>query len=508
MPILSSIVSWITLKRMNQIEFFCKYPIQTQEEIFFDLIQKAQDTQFGKQFDFKNITNKGITAFQSQVPVNEYDGIKPYIDKIRQGEKNVLWPTDIKWFAKSSGTTADKSKFIPISNEALEDNHFRAGRDVIAVYHHNYPDKDLFAGKALAIGGSQQINNYNNDLFYGDLSAVLLKNVPFWVSLLRVPDLSIALMDEWEQKIDRMADATISENVTNIAGVPSWTLVLLKRILEKTGRKNLLEVWPNLELFVHGGVSFTPYRDQFRQLIPSGEMNYLETYNASEGFFALQNDPKSNDMLLMLDYGIFYEFIPADHVGSPEAKAIILADVELGKNYALLITTNGGLWRYMIGDTVEFTSKNPYKIKVTGRTRHFINAFGEEVIVDNAEKALQVACERTRARIREYTAAPIYMDEGQKGGHQWLIEFEQMPDNVDHFIELLDITLKSVNSDYEAKRYKGIALQAPILEIACEGLFYRWLKEKGKLGGQHKVPRLANNRAYIDELIKLNSEMK
>lgn len=502
MPILNSIVSWITVKRLNQIELFKKYPINVQREVFFRLIGDSIETEWGKKYDYKSI--KTYDQFRERVPIVDYDSLKPYIEKIRQGEKNVLWRGKVKWFAKSSGTTSDKSKFIPVTKESLDECHFRGGKDVLAIYSNVNPNTKVFKGKGLIVGGSQQINAYDNNIYYGDLSAVLMDNLPFWVHFIRTPDLSIALMEEWEKKIELMAQTTSKENVTNISGVPSWTLVLIKRILEITGKKDVMEVWPNLELFIHGGVSFTPYRDQYRKLIHSDKMNYLETYNASEGFFGIQDNPNTKDMLLMLDYGVFYEFIPMEEMDKENPKAIPLDEVETDKNYAIIISTNGGLWRYKIGDTIKFTSKFPFKFKISGRTKFFINAFGEEVIVDDAEEALRTACERTNASIREYTAAPVYMSTDKKGGHEWLIEFVKEPDNLEHFTDILDTTLKSVNSDYEAKRYKSISLEMPKVHIAKHGVFYEWLKKKGKLGGQHKIPRLANHRDHIDELLQMN----
>ena len=504
MTIIHSIVSWATIKRMNQIELFKKYPEDVQQEQLFNLLKAARGTEFGKKYDFASISN--MQKYKNRVPLRTYEGFAGYIDRIRKGEQNLLWPTDVKWFAKSSGTTADKSKFIPVSVESLEECHFRGGKDVIVLYTSNFPGKSIFTGKALTIGGSQQINRYENEIYYGDLSAVLIDNSPFWVRLLQTPAKKIALMDEWEEKIELMAQATAIENVTNISGVPSWTMVLIKRILEITGKSSLIDVWPNLELFIHGGVSFTPYRDQFKNLINSNSMNFLETYNASEGFFAAQDYPDADGMLLMLDYGIYYEFIPMDKFDQENPETIGLDEVVLNKNYALVISTNGGLWRYLIGDTIKFTSKYPFRIKITGRTKHFINAFGEELIIENAETALKKACERTGAEIKEYTAAPIFMSEERNGGHQWLFEFSKMPDNLEHFAHILDNTLKAVNSDYEAKRYKDISLSFPKIEVAKTGLFYTWLKERGRLGGQNKVPRLANHREYIDHLLELNKK--
>lgn len=505
MQFINSLVTWLNFKRLYQIDLFKKFPFDVQRETLIKLVDKAKNTVYGKQYDFSSI--KSIEEFQQRVPIRDYDGLKPYIERLLKGEQNILWPSEIRWFAKSSGTTNDKSKFIPVSREALEDCHFRGGKDILAVYATNYPETEIFSGKGLTLGGSHQINKINNESFYGDLSAILIENLPFWASFIKTPSQEIALLSEWEEKLDKITHATIKENVTSIAGVPSWTLVLIKYILEKTGKNNLLEVWPNLELFNHGGVSFEPYKEQFKKLIPSEKMNYMETYNASEGFFAIQDYPTRNDMLLMLDYGIFYEFIPMDELDKEHPKALHIGDVEQNKNYAVVISTNGGLWRYLIGDTIVFTSLYPHKIKISGRTKHFINAFGEEIIIENAENALKEACEKTGALIKDYTAAPIFMNDDQKGGHQWLIEFEKEPDNPAQFNELLDLALQKVNSDYEAKRYKNITLDKPVLTIAKNGLFYTWLKSKGKVGGQNKVPRLANNRKYIDELIVLNNKL-
>jgi len=486
---------------MHQIELFMKYPEEVQDEWFACLINDSINTQWGKKYDYRTIEN--INQFKERIPVQNYDTLKPYINQMLNGEQNVLWPSEIKWFAKSSGTTSDRSKFIPVSEESLEDCHFRGGKDMLAIYCNNMPDAKMFTGKSLVLGGSHQINQLSPDSFYGDLSAVIIKNLPFWAELLRTPNMAIALMDNYEDKIEQMARATIEVNVTNIAGVPTWTIVLAKRILEITGKKNLLEVWPNLELYVHGAVNFEPYREQFKRLMPSDEMYYLETYNASEGFFGIQDQKDSNDLLLMLDYGIYYEFIPMEEIDREFPDTVSLGEVELDKNYAMVISTNAGLWRYMIGDTVKFTSKYPYRLKITGRTKHFINAFGEEVIIDNAEKALSKACIETGALIKDYTACPIYFDKDEPGAHEWIIEFEKQPKEFERFIDILDNTLREVNSDYDAKRFKDMALKRPKVHLAKDGLFYDWLKAKGKLGGQHKVPRLANERIYVDELLKM-----
>ncbi len=504
MPFLNSIISLVNMRRLSQISHFKENPEEVQKEQLFELIKKSKDTQHGKYYDFASI--KTIKDFQERVPVQKYEQMEHVIDKIRHGERNVLWPGDIKWFAKSSGTTASKSKFIPVSKEALEDCHFRGGKDVLAIYNDLYPENDLFSGKGLTLGGSQKLSKYNRESFYGDLSAILIGNLPFWVNFIRTPDQSIALMDKWEEKLVKMTEATINENVTSLSGVPSWFMVLIKHILKTKGTDNLLDIWPNLELFIHGGINFEPYRDQYKKIIPSDKMHYMETYNASEGFFAIQDDPSDTSMLLMLDYGIFYEFVPISEYGKDYPKALTLDEVELETNYAIIISTNGGLWRYVVGDTIKFTSKYPFKIKITGRTKHFINAFGEEVIVDNSNKAINYACEKTGAVIKEYTAAPMYMSTEEQGRHQWIIEFEKEPKDLAEFTHYLDQELQNINSDYEAKRYKDITLGAPKIELARKNLFFDWLKKHNKLGGQNKVPRLSNNRDLIEELLTINQK--
>ena len=501
MPILSSIANWMNTKRLHQIDLFRKYPCDVQRDGLLKLLREAGDTTYGKQYGFADI--KSIEQFQERIPLTSYEKLQPLIQKVMSGEKNLLWPSEVKWFAKSSGTTAEKSKFIPVTWEALEDCHFRGGKDVLAIYHQNYPENKLLTGKGLTLGGSHQINSYSNQSFYGDLSAILIENLPFWAHFIRTPSQDVALMPEFEQKMEVITRETIRENVTSLAGVPSWNLVLIKHILEFTGKSNLTEVWPNLELFIHGGVSFSPYRDQFRKLIPTDKMHYLEVYNASEGHFAIQDEPCRDDMLLMLDYGIFFEFIPAEKAAEDDARAVTLNEVVPGENYAVVISTNGGLWRYVIGDTVVFTSTFPHKIRISGRTRHFINAFGEEVIIENAEKALDIACSKTGALIREYTAAPIFMRTDRKGSHEWLIEFEKPPADLEYFTSVLDNALCSINSDYEAKRYKGITLEMPTVRNLPEGTFYQWMREKGKLGGQNKVPRLSNDRKYVEEILAI-----
>lgn len=475
-------------------------PIGAQREVLQDLVTHGQYTELGRKYGLDNTFT--IRQFKERVPIHDYELLKPYIERMMQGEENLLWNTPISWFAKSSGTTSDKSKFIPVSEESLEDCHFQASKDVLSLYYRQSEGSDLLTGKGLIIGGSHQISQLNEDISFGDLSAVLLQNTPIWANWIRTPDLSIALMDEWETKIERLAEATITEDVTSIAGVPTWTLVLIKRILAITGKTTLREVWPNLELYIHGGVSFAPYRSQFQQIIGEG-CQYLEIYNASEGFFAAQDRLGEEGMLLFLNHGIFYEFLPMEEIGKLQPTTIGLQEVEVGKTYAPVISTNGGLWRYLLGDTIRFTSIYPFRVVVNGRIKQFINAFGEEVVVDNTDQAIRLACEDTGAVLTDYTAAPIYFSEQGNGAHEWLIEFSKPPYDLQIFTEKLDASLQSINSDYEAKRYKSIALGMPSVRALPPGLFNRWLKSKGKLGGQHKVPRLSNERNYIEEILLL-----
>ncbi len=499
MSLISPALKGYMMLRNSAIDNFMLNPIDTQKQVFNHIVGSAQFTEYGKKYGFEHINS--IAEFKKSVPVNDYDSLKPYIERILQGEQNLLWPSQISWFAKSSGTTSDKSKFIPISKESLDDNHFKAGKDVFALYFRQFPQSTFMSGKCLVIGGSHQINQLSADSFYGDLSAVMLQNLPLYGQMVRTPDLSIALMAEWEEKIEKIARTTINEDVTYIAGVPTWTIVLIKRILEITGAKNLLEVWPNLEVYVHGGVSFRPYRRQFEEYIPSEQMHYIETYNASEGFFAAQDEIDRDDMLLFLNHGIYYEFMPLEEYGKEQPETLSLREVELNKNYALVLNTNGGLWRYIVGDTIQFTSLQPYRIKVTGRLKHFINAFGEEVIVDNSDYAIAEASRQTGAVVNDYTAAPVYMTGESNGAHEWIIEFERLPCPLEVFTEKMDKALQSINSDYEAKRHKDIALRMPVVHRMPAGGFNKWLKDKGKLGGQHKVPRLCNERKYLEEIM-------
>jgi len=483
------------------MELFMKYPIDVQQELFNNLLITAKNTERGKKYDYQSI--KSYDEFINRVPLQSYESLQNQILRIKQGEQNILWPSDIKWFAKSSGTTTGKSKFIPVSKESLVDCHYKGGKDLLAIYHNNHPETKLILGKVLVVGGSSEINSFSNNSYYGDLSAIIMKNFPMWVEQRRVPELAIAIMNNWEEKIEKMAQATIHEDVSNISGVPSWTLFLLNRILEINGKSNLLEVWPNLELYLHGGVNFSPYKEQFKKIIPGKQMNYYENYNASEGFFGLQDQSRVEEMLLMLDYGIFYEFIEKNEIDQPSPKTITLADVQLKKNYAIVISTNAGLWRYVIGDTIEFTSLSPFRIKVTGRIKHYINAFGEELIIENAENALSKACMVTDAVVEEFTVAPQFFIDKSTGKHQWLIEFKKSPQNIDYFSTLLDNELKQLNSDYEAKRFNNMILSKPEITQLTSGTFYKWMKNKNQLGGQHKIPRLSNDTIYVDELMQM-----
>lgn len=488
--------------RYWRIKAWKNNPFDAQREVLQELVTSAQYTEFGRKYNFTNLFN--VRDFKNAVPIHEYDDIKPYIERIIQGEQEILWDTPIFWFAKSSGTTSDRSKFIPISQESLEDCHYKASKDVLTMYYQFKPDSELLTGKGLVIGGSHSINPMNSEAHYGDLSAVLFQNSPFWAHWLRTPDLSVALMDEWESKIEKIAEATIREEVTSVSGVPTWTLVLFRRILEITGKSHIAEVWPSLELYMHGGVSFEPYKEQFQKLIGKN-IHYLEMYNASEGFFAAQEQPGDDGLLLFTDHGIFYEFMPVSEYGKDDPQTVGLQQVEIGKNYAPVISTNGGLWRYLVGDTIQFTSLQPFRVKVSGRLKHYINAFGEEVIIDNSDRAIARACEKTGTIVNDYTAAPLYFSDQSNGAHEWLVEFEESPADPDRFTTELDSALKELNSDYEAKRHKSIALRMPVVHILKKGTFNEWLRQKGKLGGQHKIPRLSNDRFFLEELLQLHN---
>ncbi len=498
----NSVISWYFKKRIQQVQHSINNAIDVQNSTWLNLIHNGVRTTFGMAHGFSSI--KSRDSFRKNVPIQTYESLKPYIERLMLGHQFELWPSEIKWFAKSSGTTSSKSKFIPVSFEALEECQFKGARDLMTIYCHNNAATKIFEGKSLMIGGSHEINQLNNNSYCGDLSAVMMNNLPFWVNLLSTPKPEIALMSDWEIKLEKMARSTKNDDVTSISGVPTWTMLLINRLLEITDSKNILDIWPNLELYMHGGVGFDPYRRPFEKLIPSPTMNYMETYNASEGFFGIQDTlSPTGDMLLMMDYGIYYEFMPMEEYGKVEPKTLLLEEVEVNTNYALVITTNAGLWRYLIGDTIMFTDINPFRFKITGRTKLFINAFGEELIIENAEMALTKACKSTNASIRDYTAAPIYFKDKNSGGHQWLIEFDKKPNDLKKFELELDASLKSVNSDYEAKRQGDLALKPPQIMMCDPGTFYKWMKTKGKLGGQNKVPRLSNNREIVDDILTL-----
>lgn len=497
MALVNSFMSWMIKKRFHQIELFVKYPIEVQQDCLKSLIDQAKHTEWGERYQFHSI--KTYTEFIERIPLQDYESIKGDVERIMKGENNILWHSPIKWFAKSSGTTSDKSKFIPVSNESLHDCHYKGGKDMLSIYCNQVNETHIFTGKSFTTGGSHQVIHGANGGYHGDLSAILIDNLPHWVSYFRAPEKDIALMGNWEEKIEKMALSTIHENITSISGVPSWTIVLFNKILDITGAKHMKEVWPNLELYMHGAVSFKPYQQQFLQLTPN--INYLETYNASEGFFGIQYELGVNDFLLMLDYGIFYEFIPLkDYYADYQGKCVPLAEVELGVNYVIVISTNAGLWRYVVGDTVVFTSLHPFRIKISGRTKHFINAFGEEVIIENTDTAIQQACIKNNVLLQDYTVAPIYFNSGTNGAHEWLIELNQAPENLAFFTDTLDNALKALNSDYEAKRFNDMVLGSPKITLLPQGTFNNWLKQQNKLGGQHKIPRLSNHRDFVEKI--------
>jgi len=502
--VLKTLYKWASFSRMKQIELMASYAMDFQIEQLSYLVSQGKNTSYGALYGLMNVKN--YEDFKKNIPVVHYNDIKHYIKRMLEGEESVLWPGKVKWFAKSSGTTADKSKFIPVSEESLKNTHYKGGKDIFAIYVNNYPDTKIFSGKALSIGGAHQINPISNESFYGDLSAILIQNLPFWANFLRVPSLQTALLDDWGEKIKRIIEESKDENVTTVAGIPSWTFVVFNHLLDATGKKNILEVWPQFELFVHGGVSFDPYKNAYKKLLPSDSVKYLETYNASEGFFAIQVDKGSNDMMLMLDYQVFYEFIPFDEYEKNNfSNAVPIEGVKKDIVYVMVITTNGGLWRYIIGDTVKFTSINPYKIKIVGRIKHYINVFGEELMIDQVEKAIAVANEKTGAIVVDYTVGPVFMDYvNKKGAHEWVIEFEKSPGNLDYYASVLDNELQKLNSDYEAKRKNNFTLHPPKINVVSSGTFHKWLSQKGKLGGQHKMPRLSNNREILEEILSIN----
>ena len=497
---INTVASWMLKKRIHQIELFEKYPLDVQNEELKKLIQISKNTEFGKQYEFSSIDS--YETFKERIPSFTYEEFFPIINKTINGNQNIFWPEKIKWFAQSSGTTNSKSKFIPVSNSSLDNCHFKGGKDMLCLYLNNNENSNMFLGKSLRLGGSRKIYE-NNDHYFGDLSAILIDNLPVWAELISTPNNEISLMDKWDEKIAAIIKGTLQEDVRSLAGVPSWMLTLLNKLLETTGKKYIDEIWKNLEVYFHGGVSFKPYRSEFNNIILNKKFKYYEVYNASEGFFAIQDQNESDELLLMLDYGIFYEFIEIDNTNQSE-KIIDLSDVKVGVNYALLITTNSGLWRYKIGDTIVFTNLKPFRIKVSGRTKHFINTFGEEVIIENVEKSLEIALKKFNCTIKDFTVAPLYMKKGKKGKHEWMIEFIKEPYNIDEFMEEIDFQIQNNNSDYKAKRFKNITLDRPKLIRARKNLFYDWLKKKKKLGGQNKVPRLLNERSFIEELIEMN----
>jgi len=499
MSLINSIASWLIKKRIHDIELFIKYPNEVQRDVLKKLVKQASNTHWGKLYGYDSINN--FEAFKNRVPLQDYETLKPFIERQRQGEQNILWPTDIKWFAKSSGTTSDKSKYIPVSQESLEECHYKGGKDMLAIYCNNRLETNLFSGKSLSLGGSRQLDNLQNDIYSGDVSAILLYNLPLLAEFARTPSIETALMTGWENKIEKIANETIKEDVTSVVGVPSWMIILMEHILKKTNKKNILEVWPNLEVYFHGGISFAPYREKFKLLFPSNNVNYLETFNASEGFFGIQDNANEDGLLLMLDYSIYYEFLQVEENGNTET-TLALEHVKINVVYAMIISTNAGLWRYQLGDTIVFTSLNPYRIKIVGRTKSYINAFGEELMVHNADKAIEIACEKNNCMVKEYTAAPKFF-ENKSGCHEWYIEFENIPENIPKFIDDLDNTLKTLNSDYEAKRSANILLKKLEIKVLHHNTFYNWLKQKNRLGGQYKVPRLSNDRRILDEIDKV-----
>jgi hypothetical protein len=489
-------------QRVHSIDYFKKHPQEVQARWWQTLIENGQWTKYGKQFHFGEIRN--YKEFAERIPVVNYEEIKPYIQRSIYGERDVLWPGLTQWFAKSSGTTSDKSKFIPVTKDNLYSCHIKGSWDALSLYYDQNPDAQLFAYKSLIMGGSlNRFQDYPSSRF-GDISAIMIEHMPFIGKPFFTPDFQTALMADWEVKIERMAQITLKEkDMVMIGGVPTWTVLLIRRILELTGAKDMTEIWPNLQVYIHGGVSFTPYKEVFASFFPK-QIDYLEVYNATEGYFGAQENLSQPDLLLLLDNGIFYEFLPMEEWDKPNPRAIPLEAVMPGHHYAPVISTNAGLWRYVPGDTIQFSSTNPYRFRITGRTKQFINAFGEEVMVANTDEALAMTCREGDVIVSEYTVAPCYFETLGKAGHEWLIEFEKSPSDLDRFAQRLDANLQQLNSDYEAKRYKDMALHCLKITTLPNGSFYTWMRKKGKYGGQHKVPRLANNREYVDELLNLS----
>jgi hypothetical protein len=501
MMFFNNIFAWLIKKRIRQIDFFKNNPTAVQENLLKNMLVKCSSTKFGGLFSFKDISD--YQTFSKRVPLHDYTTIYPFVEEVLQGKQDVLWPGLTSWFSKSSGTTSHRSKILPVTKEHLFDCHYKGGKDLLSLYYHNYPNRKLYNGKHLIIGGSSEINTLGKNSYIGDLSAIIIKNLPFWAEIRRTPSRETSLLSNWEEKLDKMVKKTIHEDVFILAGVPSWTLVLLKRILEYTGKKHIKEVWPNLELYMHGGVNFAPYKSEFETIIGK-KINYVETYNSSEGFYGIQDQPNSDELLLMLDYGIFYEFIPMDTYDSLNSQTVLsLADVEINKNYALVISTNAGLWRYIIGDTISFTSKYPYRFKITGRTTQCLNVFGEEIIVENADRAIAEICTETNAFLKDYAVFPVYLENNQQGGHEWFIEFSKEPNSKDEFTILLDQKLQEINSDYAAKRQGDFVLTLPKINFLPENSFETWLIRQNKLGGQNKIPRLNNTREIAEQLHQL-----
>ncbi|MBC7413230.1 MAG: GH3 auxin-responsive promoter family protein [Bacteroidia bacterium] len=497
-------MTWLMKKRFHQIELFIKYPYEVQRECLQTLLNDAKHTEYGTKYNYAGITN--YEQYKNTVPIVNYETLQPYINRCMQGEQNILWHEDIVFFAKSSGTTEHRSKYIPVSKSTLENCHYKGGKDMITLYCMNNENTQLFTGKNLALGGSLKINDLRNDTnsYAGDLSAIVMQNLPFWAEFYRAPKIDVALLDNWDEKLEQLYATCVNENIVSLSGVPSWMLVLCKHVLTQSGKTNVHELWPNVEVFFNGGINFAPYQQQFKELFPADKMRFYQLYSASEGFFGIQDSNTYNDMLLMLDYGVFYEFATIDANGNVNTDAVMLDSVLLNVCYALIITTNGGLWRYAIGDTIMFTSLAPHRFKIVGRTKHFINAFGEELMVHNADEALQNTCTQLGAVLTEYTAAPLFMGNNAKGRHEWLIEFEVVPNNIEEFTHLLDAKLMLLNSDYEAKRSKSLLLQMPLVTVVAKGTFYNWLSKNNKLGGQYKIPRLSNSRVYYEEILLCN----
>ena len=498
-PFKNSILSTLIKQRIKKINRVKENPLESQNKVLQTLIKKAEKTVFGIEHKFDKISN--YENFKNLVPSRKYEELYPYIEQIRQGYENILWPGKTKMFAKSSGTTNAKSKFIPLTNNTLYNCHFKGGKDMIAIYLSNNPESKVFNGKGIMLAGSKE---FNSNVSEGDLSALLLEKFPYWVNSHRLPDMQTALMKDWNEKMNNITNQSIKKNITNLTGVPSWMLFLLKNVIKKTGANNISEVWPNLELYFHGGINFMPYKKQFNSLIPSLKMNYLEIYNASEGFFAIQDRKNANDMLLMLDYEIFYEFITRKNFEKENKEYIKIDDVKTNVDYVMIISTSSGLWRYQIGDIIQFTSTNPHRIIIKGRTKNCINVFGEELMIHNSDQAIYEASLETNAKIVEYTIAPIFMNQSS-GAHEWAIEFEKPPNEKNKFIEILDKKLKSINSDYDAKRSNNLIIDVPQIYDVKKGVFLKWLENKNKLGGQNKIQRLSETRIFIEEIKKLNT---